>query len=124
VSHAGDAGESAAGSADGSDVVAVLMTAPDVATAELIAREVVAERLAACCTILPGSRSFYRWEGAIEQADEIVVILKTTVAAFDALRERIVALHPYDVPEIIALAVTAGAEPYLTWVRESVNAHR
>jgi periplasmic divalent cation tolerance protein len=104
-----------------SDAVVALMTAPDMATAEMIARALVEESLAACCNLLPQARSIYRWEGAIEQADEIVVMIKTTASRFEAMRDRVVELHPYDVPEVIALPITDGHAPYLEWVRSSVG---
>lgn len=104
-----------------SDVVVALVTAPDADTATYIARTLVEEQLAACCNILPQVRSIYRWQQAVEQADEVLVIVKTTAARFDAMRERILELHPYDLPEIIATAVTDGHEPYLEWVRQSVG---
>jgi periplasmic divalent cation tolerance protein len=103
------------------DIVVAFMTAPDVETAETIARALVEERLAACCNILPQVRSIYRWEEAIEQADEILVVIKTTASGFEALRDRAVELHPYDVPEVIALPVVSGHEPYAEWVRQAVG---
>jgi periplasmic divalent cation tolerance protein len=103
-----------------SGVVVAFMTAPDVETAETIARAVVEEGLAACCNLLPQVRSIYRWQGALEQADEILVVVKTTADGFERLRDRIVELHPYDVPEVIAAPVAGGHAPYLDWVVESV----
>jgi len=112
----------AANTASSGAVIVALMTAPDAATAESIARVLVEERLAACCNILPQVRSIYRWEDAIEQADEVLVIIKTTAAGFDAMRDRVLALHPYDLPELIAVPLGAAHEPYLDWVRQSVGA--
>lgn len=91
---------------------------PDVAPT--IARRVVEEGLAACVNILPGVQSVYRWEGAVCEAAESTLILKTGLAQADALRARVVALHPYDVPEFIALPVDAARSlpAYLDWVRE------
>jgi periplasmic divalent cation tolerance protein len=103
-------------------ILLVMMTAPDEPTAETIARILVEERLVACCNLLPQVRSIYRWQGSIEQADEILVLIKTTAAALEAVRARIVELHPYDLPEIIATPVVDGHAPYLDWVRQSTAA--
>ena len=98
-------------------VLAVLMTAPDADTGERIGAQLVRERLAACANVVPGVVSVYRWEGQVQRDSEVLVILKTTVDRVDALKDRAVALHPYEVPEVIALPVTAGHAPYLEWVR-------
>lgn len=100
----------------------VLVTVPDPASGEALARALVGERLAACANIVPGIVSVYRWEGTIQRDSEALMILKTTVAGVEPLRERILALHPYDVPEILALPVTEGHGPYLRWVEEEVEA--
>jgi periplasmic divalent cation tolerance protein len=99
----------------------IYMTAPDAATATTIARALVDERLAACCNIISGVRSVYRWEGAVEESDEVLVIIKSTPEMFDKLRDRVQQLHPYDVPELIAHPITHGSEPYIKWVFESVR---
>ena len=93
------------------------MTAPDAETAERIARVLVEERAAACANIVPGVVSVYRWEGEVQRDDEVLVVMKTTEDAFEVLRARAVELHPYDVPEVLALPVQAGHAPYLDWVR-------
>ncbi|HTJ43697.1 MAG TPA: divalent-cation tolerance protein CutA [Kofleriaceae bacterium] len=103
------------------DVVVVLCTLPPGDAASSIARSLVEERLAACVNLVPQVRSFYVWQGAVEQSDELLAIIKTTVDGLAALRARLVALHPYDVPEVIALPVEDGHLPYLGWVRESVH---
>ena len=107
--------------ADDLDVIIVMMTAPDPESAATIARSLVEERLAACCNIVPGLRSIYRWEGAIEDATETLVIIKTVRSGFEALRSRIVALHPYDVPEVLAIPLYSGDAAYLKWLRSSVE---
>ena len=84
--------------------------------AERIARELVEARLAACSQVLGPIRSIYRWKGEIEQADEWLCLAKTTTERFDELRERLVVLHPYDNPEIIALPIVAGHADYLAWI--------
>ena len=97
----------------------VFVTAPDEAAAERIGRAVVEENLAACVNILPGMRSIYRWQEQIEDASEVLMLLKTTTLRIDALRERIVELHPYEVPEFLAVDVASGFEPYVDWIREN-----
>src|SRR5262245_35586645 len=99
------------------DARVVLMTAPDRATAESLAQRLVGERLAACANLVSGLASIYRWEGRVERADEILLILKTEADRIPALIARAAELHPYDVPEILALPVEAGLAAYLSWVR-------
>ena len=99
----------------------VLTTAPDTEVAERIARVLVEERFAACANVLPGVTSVFRWEDAVQREGEVLVFLKTTVDGVGALRDRLVELHPYDVPEVVALPVTSGHPPYLAWVREEVG---
>jgi periplasmic divalent cation tolerance protein len=98
------------------DAVVVLVTAPTPDRAAEIARALVGERLAACGNVVPGLRSIYRWEGKVQEDEEALLVLKTTRARFDALRARVLALHPYDVPEVIALPVEAGSAAYLQWI--------
>lgn len=98
------------------DAVVVLVTAPSPERAAEIARAVVEERLAACGNVVPGLRSIYRWEGKVQEDAEALLVLKTTRARLDALRDRVLALHPYEVPEVIALPVEAGSAPYLAWI--------
>jgi periplasmic divalent cation tolerance protein len=98
------------------ELMIVFTTAPDAATAERIARALVEEGLAACVNRVPGLRSTYVWDGAIHDDEEILMIAKTTAARLPALRERLVALHPYELPEVIAVRVADGHDPYLRWV--------
>ncbi len=90
--------------------------------AKTIAQALVEERLAACVNIAGHVTSIYRWDGKIESAAEWLLIIKTISGQFSRLAERVKALHSYDVPEIVALPVVAGAEAYLQWIREQVNA--
>ncbi len=94
----------------------VLVTAPSAEVAASIARTLVEERLAACGNVLPEVRSIYRWEGQLHEDAEALLVLKTTRARLDALRDRVLALHPYDVPEVLALPVEAGSAAYLGWL--------
>lgn len=96
--------------------VVVLVTAPDAGVAARIARALVEERLVACASLLPGLRSIYRWEGRIADEAETLLFIKTRRDRFSALAARVKALHPYQVPEIVALPVVAGFEPYLRWL--------
>lgn len=98
------------------DAIVVLVTTPTPERAAEIARALVEERLAACGNVLPAIRSIYRWEEKVQDEAEALLVLKTTRARFEALRERVLALHPYQVPEIIALPVEAGSAPYLAWI--------
>lgn len=91
-------------------------TCPDTDSAQQLADALVGERLAACVNILPGVRSTYRWEGAVERADEVLLIIKTTGERLPALAARLPQLHPYDIPELLALPVAAGLPAYLHWV--------
>ena len=102
------------------DVRVVLVTCPHAEAAATLARTLVEERLAACGNVLPGLRSIYRWEGEVLDEPEVLLLLKTTAARFEALHERVLALHPYQVPEVISLAVEAGHAPYLEWVAGGV----
>lgn len=104
-----------------SRLLVVLVTVPTPAIARRLARAMVRQRLAACVNIVPGIASFFTWQGKIDQAREALLILKTTAARFPALRRALQAQHPYDVPEIIALPITAGSMAYLRWVRDSVS---
>jgi periplasmic divalent cation tolerance protein len=103
------------------DALVVFVTTGSAAEAEIIARTLVAERLAACVNILNPIRSIYRWEGNLQDDQEWLLVVKTNAAHFVALEERIRALHSYQVPEIIALPVVAGAEQSLRWVRKEVE---
>ncbi len=104
----------------GDAALVVLVTAPPSAAPSL-ARTLVAERLAACVSVLPGVRSTYAWQGAVEESEEVLLLLKTTAARLGALERRVRELHPYEVPEVLALSVASGLEPYLDWLRRSVT---
>ncbi len=104
------------------DALVVLVTVPSVEVADRIADAVVGEGLAACVNVLGEVRSIYRWKGAIEREREILLVVKTTRDAFERLRARVLALHPYEVPEVVALPVAAGHAPYLDWIAASVTA--
>ena len=100
-------------------VVVVLSTFPDPDKAAEVARVVVGEGLAACVNLVETVRSIYRWQGELNDDREALAIMKTTDDRVDALIARVEALHPYDVPEVLALPVVAGYAPYLQWVTDS-----
>jgi periplasmic divalent cation tolerance protein len=99
-----------------SELVAVLVSAPDAETARRIGRALVEERLAACVNVVPGVSSIYRWRGAVEEAAEVLLVVKTRAARADALAARVQALHPYELPEVVVLPVRGGSRAYLQWV--------
>lgn len=96
----------------------VLCTCPDRETAEEIATKLIDAGLAACVNVLPGITSIYRWQGRIERSQEALLLIKTSRSRLDELQQALVALHPYDVPEVIALGVEQGHQPYLEWVEQ------
>ena len=99
----------------------VLVTCPNRATARRLAQALLRRRLAACVNLVPSVDSWFWWQGKIDRAREVLLLIKTTRAAMEPLRRAIVALHPYDVPEVIALPIRHGHRPYLDWVRTSVR---
>jgi periplasmic divalent cation tolerance protein len=101
-------------------VFVVLSTFPDAEQAARVARVVVEEQLAACANLIDGVRSIYRWQGQVQDDREALAILKTTSDRYPALAARLAELHPYEVPEIIALPVTEGHAPYLAWLAGQV----
>ena len=98
----------------------VLTTLATEAQARTLVTALVAERLIACGTLVPGARSIYRWEGEVTEEAEVVVLLKTDVSRWDALSRAVRERHPYQVPELLALPVDRGLEPYLSWLASEV----
>lgn len=107
-----------------SEVLLVISNTPDRASAERIASALVEKKLAACVNILAECLSIYHWEGKLERAGEVPLLIKTTRAAWPALQDALRELHPYDVPEIIALPVQAGLPDYLNWVVQEVTTEK
>lgn len=97
-------------------VFLILSTCPDADTAQRLARILVEERLAACVSLLPSGVSTYRWQGRVEQATEVQLLAKTPADRRDALMARLAELHPYELPEILAVETAAGLPAYLDWV--------
>lgn len=103
------------------DKIVVFCTVTDHAEAKRLAHAIVGERLAACVNILPKVESVYRWQGAVETATELLLVIKTSRSRFDELKQRLFQMHSYDVPEVIALPIVDGAESYLEWLGEQVT---
>ena len=101
----------------------VYSTCPDADCADRLARTLVEERLAACVNAVPGVRSTYRWHGQIEQADEVLLMIKTSHDRLHALTNRLQQLHPYELPEVVAVEVRDGLDAYLAWLTEQTRAH-
>jgi periplasmic divalent cation tolerance protein len=104
-----------------SDVVVVLSTVPNDESAEKIARTLVEEKLAACVNVHSPMTSIYHWNGAVERDTERQLVMKTTRACVDALKERLTELHSYDLPEFIVLHADGGSAAYLAWVESSLK---
>ena len=94
----------------------VLVTAPSQDVAEVLAKDLVERRLAACVNILPGVTSVYHWQGEVHRDNESLLVAKTSAEALPQLMKRIAELHPYDVPEIVALDTSAVHPPYADWI--------
>lgn len=99
----------------------VLVTAPDLKTARTLARIALEARLIACANLVPRIESHYWWQGKLESSGEVLLMMKTTATLLPALERQILAAHPYDTPEIIALPVKAGNARYLDWLAASVR---
>jgi periplasmic divalent cation tolerance protein len=102
--------------ADGPLIVLTTVPSPDVA--EAIARRLVEARLAACVNVLPPVKSYYSWRGALESADEFLLVIKTRESRYERLEQALKALHPYELPEIVAVPIVKGLAAYLTWIEQ------
>ena len=102
----------------------VLVTAPSAEAGTAIGRTLVDERLAACVNVVPGLTSIYRWQGQREEASECLLVIKTDETRYAELERRVLELHPYTIPEVLALPVERGAPAYVEWLRESVAIER
>jgi periplasmic divalent cation tolerance protein len=99
----------------------VLSNAPNEEVAERLARLLIEQRLAACVNIMPAMRSIYRWEDKLDEAREVAIQIKTVAAHYKQLEAAIRAMHPYTVPEIIAIPIVDGLPEYLSWIRQETN---
>lgn len=102
-------------------ILLCLCACPDPATAERIAGILVGERLAACVNIVPGLRSVYRWQGKVERADEALLLVKTSPDRLGALRARLPQLHPYELPELVAVETDLGLPAYMQWIADETR---
>ena len=104
------------------ETAVVVMTAlPDPAAADRVAETLIEERLAACVTRIPGVRSTYRWKGSTEHTEEVLVLIKTRAVLAPVLCERLVAVHPYEVPEVLVLPAGGGYGAYMDWIVETTR---
>jgi periplasmic divalent cation tolerance protein len=103
------------------DKIVVLNTCSSKEEAERLARLLVDGRLAACVSIVPGVRSVYRWQGKVESAEECLLLIKSSRPLFEQLRDALQKAHTYEVPEVLALPVVAGAAPYLDWLQSNLQ---
>ena len=104
-----------------SDVILVLTHAPDLDCAKAIARQLLAEKLVACINIGAPVLSLYEWESEVHETQEIPLIIKSTISQQERLLERLVALHPYELPEALTISVAGGHTPYLDWVKQNTT---
>jgi periplasmic divalent cation tolerance protein len=101
-----------------SDAMMVYCTCPDDPTARSIANRIVAAGLAGCVNIVPGLTSFYKWEGEMKSGTEVLLLIKTSADRVDELTSELVSLHPYGLPEVIAVPINGGYKPYLDWIKD------
>lgn len=105
------------------DKLIVFVTIDTAENAQKIAREVVKSHLAACCSIVTGVTSVFFWEGRLKEESELLMILKTRKEVFGLLRDRIRELHPYEVPEVVAVEISDGLQEYLSWISNETGAY-
>lgn len=103
------------------DYLLILCTCPTSSAATAIATALLEERVAACANQVPGIKSMYRWEGRVEHDDEVLLLIKTTSQMFAQVEAIIGNLHPYELPEIIAVPLAAGSEAYLNWIKSATE---
>jgi len=100
----------------GAEHLLVLSSCPDAASAQALTTALLAERLAACVNGLPGAKSMYRWQNQVERDDEVLLLIKTRAALYPRLEALIKDMHPYELPEIIAVPIGMGSAEYLAWI--------
>jgi periplasmic divalent cation tolerance protein len=100
--------------------ITALVTAPDIDTARKIAQAALAKKFAACANLIPNLESHYWWQGKLEQSAEVLIVFKTTAKMQIALRDCVLANHPYETPEFIAQTIEFGSDAYLAWIRQNV----
>jgi periplasmic divalent cation tolerance protein len=102
------------------ETVVVLVTAPTAEKAAEIARALVEEKLAACGNVIPAVRSIYRWEGKVQEDSEALLVLKAPRKRLQELADRVVQLHPYELPEVVGLPIEGGSEKYIDWIIQTM----
>jgi uncharacterized protein involved in tolerance to divalent cations len=103
------------------DYIIVFVTAPSGKEGEKIAQALLEDKLAACVNIIPGLKSMFRWKGEISTEEEVLLLIKTKDRLFEKLKRRVIELHSYDVPEVVALGILAGNEKYLDWLKRETE---
>ena len=103
------------------DYIVVFVTAPSEKEGEKIAQALLEDKLAACVNIIPGLKSMFRWKGKISTEEEVLLLIKTKDRLFEKLKKRVIELHSYDVPEVVALGILAGNEKYLDWLEKETG---
>ena len=106
---------------DGDAILLCLCSCPDATSAEQLAGALVGERLAACINIVPGLRSVFRWQGSVQRESEVLLLIKTTRSRYPALQARLPQLHPYELPELLAVESASGLPEYLLWVADETR---
>ncbi len=101
------------------NAIIVFCTVPSTEIADIIASKLVKNKLAACCNILPGMKSVYRWKGKIESSNEVLLLIKSTENNFKRLESEVRILHPYEVPEIISVTIQNGLPEYVEWINQN-----
>lgn len=107
--------------AEQAEQLLVINTCPGSITAKNIATDLVANELAACIQIIPAVQSYFRWSGKVEVAEEYLLFIKTTPQSYERVEKSILKLHPYELPEIIAVPITSGLTEYLSWISDSTR---
>jgi len=103
------------------EVILILITVPDAKSAECISTLLVDKRLAACVNTISGVSSLYRWEGKLNRDDELILMIKTVKENFDKICLTVISIHPYDMPEIIAIPIVSGATQYMEWIKNETS---
>ena len=104
-----------------SEYLVVLTTCPGSISAKKIARELVLENYAACVNVIPGIQSFFSWVGKVDESNEYLLIIKTTADKYEEMERHIIKIHPYDLPELIALPIEKGYDAYLEWISKNTK---
>lgn len=104
-----------------SDTLMVYCTCPDEPSAASIANRIVAAGLAGCVNIVPGLTSVYKWEGEMKSGTEVLLLIKTSAQKVDQLTAELVSVHPYELPEVIAVPISAGHQPYIDWIKDCTS---